>query len=81
NLLLRRPPGSIPNRFGPDSYRRHLQAAAERELPIAVVERSELGFDLDDPDDILTMLRHRRPGRTLEVCRELRLEERVEART
>jgi 2-phospho-L-lactate guanylyltransferase len=80
NLLLRRPPNAIPSRFGADSYRRHLEAAAERDLPIAVVERGELAFDLDDPDDILTMLRSRRPGRTLEVCRELGLEERVVAR-
>lgn len=81
NLLLRRPPGVIPSRFGPDSFRRHLEAAAERELPIAVVEREELGFDLDDPADILTVLRARRPGRTLEVCREMDLAERLGART
>ena len=81
NLLLRRPPNAIPSRFGADSYRRHLEAAAERDLPIAVIERGELAFDLDDPGDILTMLRSRRPGRTLEVCRELGLEERVVART
>lgn len=80
NLLLRRPPDAIASRFGADSFRRHLEAAAERDLPTAVVEREELAFDLDDPGDILTVLRARRPGRTLEVCRELRLEERVEAR-
>ena len=38
NLLLRRPPGAIPSRFGPDSFRRHLETTAERGLPIAVVE-------------------------------------------
>jgi 2-phospho-L-lactate guanylyltransferase len=81
NMLLRRPPNAIASRFGADSFRRHLEAAAERDLPIAVVERRELSFDLDDPDDILTVLRARRPGRTLEVCRELRLDERVGART
>lgn len=80
NLLLRRPPEAIPSRFGADSYRRHLEAAAERDLPIAVVEREELSFDLDDPGDILTVLRAHRPGRTLEVCRDLRLAERVGAR-
>jgi 2-phospho-L-lactate guanylyltransferase len=80
NLLLRRPPAAIPSAFGPDSYRRHLQAAAERDLPIAVVERDELAIDLDDPGDILTVLEARRPGRTLEVCRELRLSERVHSR-
>lgn len=37
NLLLRRPPAIIPSRFGPDSFRRHLETAAERGLPTAVV--------------------------------------------
>jgi 2-phospho-L-lactate guanylyltransferase len=80
NLLLRRPPGAIPSRFGPDSFRRHLEGAAERGLPIAVVERDELAFDLDDPGDILTVLEARRPGRTLDVCRDLDLPGRLAAR-
>src|SRR5918994_4416289 len=80
NLLLRRPPGAIPSRFGHDSYRRHLEEAAERELPTAVVDREELAFDLDEPGDILTVLRARRPGRTLEVCREMDLADRLGAR-
>lgn len=81
NLLLRRPPGAIPSRFGPDSYRRHLETAAERRLPTAVVEREELSFDLDDPGDILTLLEARRPGRTLDVCRDMDLSGRLAART
>jgi 2-phospho-L-lactate guanylyltransferase len=81
NLLLRRPPGAIPSRFGPDSFRRHLETAAERDLPTAVVERDELAFDLDEPGDILTLLEARRPGRTLEVCREMDMAERLGART
>jgi 2-phospho-L-lactate guanylyltransferase len=80
NLLLRRPPGAIPSRFGHDSFRRHLEEAAERELPTAVVDREELAFDLDEPGDILTVLRARRPGRTLEVCREMDLADRLGAR-
>ena len=81
NLLLRRPPGTIPSRFGPDSFRRHLEMAAERGLPTAVVEREELSFDLDEPGDILTVLEARRPGRTLEVCRDMDLAGRLAART
>ena len=80
NLLLRRPPASISARFGPDSYRRHVEAAAEAELPVSVVERAELAFDLDTPDDILTVLRSSRPTRTRAVLRELGADERVNAR-
>ena len=81
NLLLRRPPGAIPSRFGPDSFRRHLETAAERGLPTAVVEREELSFDVDEPSDILTVLETRRPGRTLDVCRDMDLAGRLAART
>ncbi len=71
NLLLRRPPAAIGSRFGPDSYRHHLQAAAEGDVPVSVVDDRELGFDLDHPSDILTVLEARRPGRTREVLREM----------
>jgi len=68
SLLLRRPPKVIPARFGPDSFARHLALAAERDLPAAVVDRRELSFDLDLPEDILDLLQDGRPGRTREVC-------------
>jgi 2-phospho-L-lactate guanylyltransferase len=80
NLLVRRPPDAIPARFGADSFRRHLQAAAELDLPISVVDRLELGFDLDAVDDILTVLRAGRPGRTREVLLDLDLPSRLSAR-
>jgi 2-phospho-L-lactate guanylyltransferase len=81
NLLIRRPPAAIGARFGHDSYRRHLQAAAEADVPTSVVEAPELAFDLDVPSDILTVLDSRREGRTLQVCRELDLGARIATRT
>jgi len=81
NLLLRRPPASIRARFGHDSYRRHLQAAAEADVPTAIVQAPELAFDLDVPSDILTVLDSRREGRTLQVCLDLDLGARVATRT
>lgn len=78
SLLLRRPPRAIPARFGPDSFRRHLELANERQLPVAVVEDPELSFDLDVPGDILTLLDSGRRGRTWEVCVEMDLAERVQ---
>ncbi len=56
NLLLRRPPRAIPARFGPESFRRHLELATAKGLPAAVIDRPELAFDLDLPSDILTLL-------------------------
>lgn len=81
NLLIRRPPTVIPARFGTDSYRKHLEAAAVADLPVAVVERPELAFDLDLPSDILAVLEARRPGRTREVCLDMDLASRIATRT
>jgi 2-phospho-L-lactate guanylyltransferase (CobY/MobA/RfbA family) len=67
--------------FGVDSYRRHLEAAAEADVPTSIVQIPELAFDLDLPGDILTVLETRKPGRTLEVCRELDLASRIPTRT
>ena len=77
NLLVRRPPACIRAVFGRDSYRRHLQAAAEASLPTAIVDLPELTFDLDRPDDILSVLRSPRRGRTHEVCRDLQMRARL----
>jgi 2-phospho-L-lactate guanylyltransferase len=77
SFLLRRPPRAIPARFGPESFRRHLELATARGLPAAVVDRPELSFDLDVPGDILTLLRTGRRGRTREVCLEMDLRERL----
>ena len=77
NLLLRRPPVAIPSSFGKDSYRRHLEEAAQRDVPVAVIEHAELAFDLDLPDDILTVVNDRRAGRTREVLRALDVSIRV----
>ncbi|HEX6330533.1 MAG TPA: 2-phospho-L-lactate guanylyltransferase [Actinomycetota bacterium] len=77
SLLLRRPPRVMPARFGSDSFGRHLQMATERDLPVAIVERRELSFDLDRPGDILALLSDGRRGRTREVCLQMDLGERL----
>ena len=77
NLLVRRPPNVIGAHFGPDSYRKHLQAAAEADLPMSVVELPELAFDLDVPGDILTVLDARRAGRTRAVCEDMDMRARL----
>jgi 2-phospho-L-lactate/phosphoenolpyruvate guanylyltransferase len=81
NLLVRRPPAAVGARFGVDSYRRHLAAAADAQVPTAVVEDPDLAFDLDLPSDILTVLDSGRQGRTLQVCRDLDLGARIATRT
>jgi 2-phospho-L-lactate guanylyltransferase len=79
SLLLRRPPRAIPARFGPDSFRRHVELAEARGLPVSIVERRELSFDVDRPDDILTLLADGRRGRTREICLQMDLGARLRA--
>jgi 2-phospho-L-lactate guanylyltransferase len=80
SLLVRRPPRAIPARFGPDSFRRHLELAKVRGLPVSVIKRRELSFDVDRPDDILTLLADGRGGRTRDVCLDMDLGSRIRVR-
>jgi 2-phospho-L-lactate/phosphoenolpyruvate guanylyltransferase len=81
NLMIRRPPRAIRARFGPESFRKHLETAETSGVPTAVVELEELAFDLDVPGDILTLLQSRREGRTREVCLDMDLRSRIGIRT
>jgi 2-phospho-L-lactate guanylyltransferase len=51
NALLLRLPPRLPLCFGPDSFRRHRQAAAAAGLAVAVCTSPTLAFDLDRPED------------------------------
>jgi len=73
NLLLRRPPRVMPARFGPDSFRKHLEGAARRGLPVSVVDPPALTFDLDTPEDVERLLASDSLGRTARGCREMGL--------
>jgi 2-phospho-L-lactate guanylyltransferase len=68
NLLLRRPPRAIAARFGPSSFERHLHGAETRGIPAAVVDRPELAFDLDVPEDVATLIASGRETRARETC-------------
>jgi 2-phospho-L-lactate/phosphoenolpyruvate guanylyltransferase len=80
NVLLRRPAGAIPARFGTDSFRRHREAAEQHDIPFAEVRAPELAFDLDRPDDVAALLASRSRGRTRAICLELGLAARLPVR-
>ena len=52
NALLLSPPDALPFLFGPDSFGAHLAAAREYGVQTRIVERPNLGFDLDTADDL-----------------------------
>jgi len=58
NAILRTPPAIFPSHFGPDSFAKH-RAEAERAGVRIIVRRNErLEVDVDDEDDLRTLLRH-----------------------
>jgi 2-phospho-L-lactate guanylyltransferase len=79
NLLLRRPPRSIPSRFGTGSFSKHLESASSRGLPVTRVTRPELSFDLDTARDAAQLLVSGVPGRTRECLLALGGDERLRA--
>jgi 2-phospho-L-lactate guanylyltransferase len=81
NVLLRRPPLTIPARFGTDSFRKHRQAAESRDLPFAEVRAPELAFDLDRPEDVPRLIERPGRSRTRSACLEMGLLDRLSVRT
>jgi 2-phospho-L-lactate/phosphoenolpyruvate guanylyltransferase len=77
NFLLRRPPRAIPARFGPDSFRKHVDSARTRGMPLSTVEAPGLAFDLDLPEHAARVLAGGEGDRTLSTLRELGVEERL----
>lgn len=52
NALLLCPPTAIAPAFGPESFAAHLLAAEAAGAAVQVVSDTDLGFDLDTPDDL-----------------------------
>jgi 2-phospho-L-lactate guanylyltransferase len=55
NAMVVSPVGAIPYRYGPGSFLAHRQEAAAAGLPIAIVRKPGLSFDIDTPDDLEQM--------------------------
>jgi 2-phospho-L-lactate guanylyltransferase len=56
NALVRTPPNCIQSRFGPGSFRAHLDQALSKGLPADVLRLPGLMFDIDTPDDVAELL-------------------------
>jgi 2-phospho-L-lactate guanylyltransferase len=77
NLLLRRPPTAVAARFGRSSFERHRQGTYRRGLTFTQARDPVLGFDLDRPADLLTLLATTTGSRTQSVCRAMGLADRL----
>jgi 2-phospho-L-lactate guanylyltransferase len=63
SALLQRPAFAIPCRFGPDSAKRHREAASAADVPFHEVALRSLAIDLDQPEDLDAFLRTEGGGR------------------
>lgn len=56
NALVRTPPDCIESRFGPGSFRAHLDQAHSKGLPTDILRVPGLMFDIDTPEDVVEFL-------------------------
>jgi 2-phospho-L-lactate/phosphoenolpyruvate guanylyltransferase len=56
NALVRTPPDCIDSRFGPGSFRAHLDQAQAKGVPADVLPLPGLMFDIDTPEDVAELL-------------------------
>jgi 2-phospho-L-lactate/phosphoenolpyruvate guanylyltransferase len=56
NALVRTPPNCIESRFGPGSFRAHLDQARSKGLDADVLRLPGLMFDIDTPEDVAELL-------------------------
>lgn len=55
NALVLAPPDALTPSFGAGSLERHIEAAEEAGIPYRVEEADSLLYDVDTPDDLLTL--------------------------
>ncbi len=56
NALVRTPPDCIESRFGPGSFRAHLDQALSKGFHAEVLRIPGLMFDIDTPEDVAELL-------------------------
>ncbi len=56
NALARTPPDVIQSRFGPGSFRAHMDQANEKGIAAGVLRIAGLMFDIDTPEDVSELL-------------------------
>ena len=72
NALVCSPPGCIPFRFGDGSFHAHLREAERAGAAHSSIALTNVGLDVDHPDDLAELLRLERAGREGRTGRLLR---------
>ena len=77
NALLLTPPDCLPFSFGHDSFSRHLQLAAERQLPVEIRRLPRLALDIDEPEDLALFASYQTSCHSLQVLADLGILDRL----
>lgn len=77
NAMLLRPIASLPFDFGPDSCRRHRDAAIAAGRSVRVLDSPGLALDIDRPDDLAAFLSRGASSRTIDLLHRLRIPDRL----
>lgn len=55
--LFQKPPNLIRPNFGPNSFRKHLLQALEKEIPVKIYRSKTMALDIDLPEDLEELLK------------------------
>lgn len=78
NALLQSPPAVIPCRFGPGSFEAHRREGALRGVTVTIASPPGLTFDLDDAEDVISMMTNDHDGDVHGYLLKIRASERAE---
>lgn len=77
SALALRPPGTIPFRFGSNSFSAHKREAMASGLSTKVVRFDSLSNDIDEPDNLRELLAHPAETATHRLLAQMRISERL----
>lgn len=78
NAIIRTPPDLFPSRFGPNSFALHKQEAARAGVECVVVTNDRIALDIDDPLDLVELLKRGRGTETFSVLTNMNVGGRLE---
>lgn len=71
NALVFTPPLAIPLLFGPNSYKKHQQAATDKGITVKTVQAPGLQRDIDRSDDLLWLCKQSTGGKAWQYIRTI----------
>jgi 2-phospho-L-lactate guanylyltransferase len=77
NAILRRPPDLFPSQFGAGSLAKHLKEAERANAECQVIELPRIALDVDEPEDLVELLKHQQDSPVYELLKHLRVKERL----